>query len=162
MTRITLAVAAGAAALTCLATAPAQAHDYTVNSMRILNPWTRANAAAGMNAAGYVTLINDGSTPDRLTTASCPVAKSTQIHSETNVNGVMRMRPVDGIDIAPGQTVMLTPNGLHIMLIGTRQRLARGSSISCHLEFREAGPVDVEFTVRSAGASEHLMGPMEK
>lgn len=129
--------------------------------MRITDPWTRANAAAGANAVGFMTLTNDGSKPDRLTAASCPVAKSTEIHSDTNVNGVMQMRPVDGVEIAPGQTVKLTPNGLHLMLMGTTQRLARGSAISCTLQFQNAGPIDIELTVRSAGATEPLMGPME-
>jgi copper(I)-binding protein len=159
--RIKLALAASAAVLTCLSAASAQARDYSIDSIRIMNPWSRATAAAGANAVGYLTLTNDGSKPDRLTAASCPVAKSTELHSDTNVNGVMRMRPADGIDIAPGQTVKLTPNGLHLMLMGTNQRLARGSTISCTLQFQSAGSVEVEFAVRSAGASEQLMGPME-
>lgn len=159
--RRTLAAAAGAGLLACAAPSGAMARDYTINSMRVVNPWTRATAAAGSNAVGYMTLTNEGSKPDRLTAATCPVAKATQLHSETNENGVMRMRPVDGIDIAPGQTVKLTPHGLHLMLMGTRQRLVRGSSISCRLEFQQAGPVDVELTVRAPGATEQLMGPME-
>jgi copper(I)-binding protein len=161
MLRITLTVAASAAVLTCSSAASVQARDYSINSMRIMNPWSRATAAAGASAVGYMTLTNDGSKPDRLTAASCPVARSTELHSDTNVNGVMRMRPVDGIDIAPGQTVKLTPNGLHFMLMGTKERLARGSSFSCTLQFQDAGPVDIELVVRGAGATEQLMGPME-
>ena len=161
MARITLAVAASVAVLTCLSVPSAWAGDYSVKSIRIMNPWSRATAAAGANAVGYMTLTNDGSKPDRLTAASCPVAKTTELHSDTNVNGVMQMRPVDGIDIAPGQTVKLTPNGLHLMLMGTKQQLARGSTIACTLQFQDAGPVDIELAVRSAGATEQLMGPME-
>ena len=161
MLRITLAVALSAAVLTCSSAISVQARDYAFSSMRVINPWSRANAAAGANAVGYMTLTNDGSKPDRLTAASCPIAKTTELHSDINENGVMRMRPVDGIDIAPGQTVKLTPNGFHLMLIGTKERLARGSTISCTLQFQDAGAVDIELVVRGAGATEQLMGPME-
>ena len=140
----------------------AAARDYTADAIRIANPWTRATAEAGGNAVGYMTLTNDGSKSDRLIAASCPVAEGTEIHSATNVNGVMRMRPVEGVDIAPGETVKLTPNGLHLMLMGTKQRLARGSSISCTLQFQSAGPVEIQLTVRAPGATEQLMGPMDE
>jgi len=149
------------AAFLGLSVVPAQAHDYRVKSIRISAPWSRATAAAGASAVGYVTMTNDGSTPDRLTGASCPAAESTVLHSETRQNGILRMRPVDGIDIAPGQTVKLTPGGLHLMLMGTKQRLAKGSTITCTLTFQNAGPVEIELAVRAAGATEPLMGPMD-
>lgn len=152
--------AAAAGLLACLAVA-SQARDYNVGALRIANPWTRATAAAGASAAGYLTITNIGNKPDRLTSATCPVAESTQLHSEANENGIMRMRPLDGIEIAPGGTVKLTPKGVHLMLMGTRQRLAQGSTIACRLEFQGAGALEVELAVRSPGASEQLMGPTE-
>jgi len=109
-----------------------------------------------------MSISNEGSVPDRLVSAVCPVATSTELHADTNVNGVMRMRPITDIPIAPGQTVKLTPGGMHLMLMGTNKRLVRGSTIACTLTFQNAGPVDIELLVRSAGATETLMGPMEK
>lgn len=162
MPRTALAAAAGAALLICLSAWPADARDYAAHSIRVSNPWTRATADAGGSAVGYLTITNDGNQPDRLTGASCPIAESTQLHAETNDNGIMRMRPLTSIEIAPGQTVKLTPRGMHVMLMGTKERLARGSTISCTLQFEVAGPLAVEFAVRSAGATEQLMGPMEQ
>ena len=156
-----LAAAAGAA-LVALTGLPAQARDYIVNSVHIANAWTRATAGAGSNAVGYMSITNEGSKPDRLVGASCPVAKSTELHSETRVNGVMQMRPLADIAIDPGQTVKLTPGNVHLMLVGTSKRLVRGTMIPCTLTFQNAGPADIELLVRSPGASETLMGPMEK
>lgn len=131
------------------------------DAMQISKPWTRATAAAGSTAAVYATITNHSSKPDRLTGAACPVAATTEIHSSTNEHGIMRMRPVDGIDILPGQTVTLAPNGYHLMLMGTKQRLTRGSTITCTFQFRDAGPISAELPVRAAGAAENMMGPME-
>lgn len=155
------AVAVAAAIVTC-AFGLAGARGEPTDGIQVAQPWTRATAAPGGTAAVYATISNRGSKPDRLTGASCPVAQSTEIHQDINDNGIMRMRPVAGIDIPPGQTLRLTPNGYHLMLMGTKQRLTRGSTISCTLTFRDAGPISLELPVRAPGATENLMGPMEK
>lgn len=139
----------------------ASAREYTVGKIRVLDPWTRATAAAGANAAGFVTITNDGTTPDRLVGAECPVAASTTIHASRDDNGVMTMRPVGGVDIAPGETVKLAPGGLHLMLMETNRPLVHHDWVRCKLEFRNAGTIEVPFLVRAAGAIEPLMGPIE-
>ncbi|MBV9757449.1 MAG: copper chaperone PCu(A)C [Alphaproteobacteria bacterium] len=150
-----------AAIATCVLGLAAGAHGDPTGAIQVSKPWTRATAAPGSTAAVYATITNHGGTPDRLTGAACPVAQSTEIHQDTNENGIMRMRPVDGIDIPPGHTLTLAPNGYHLMLVGTKQRLTRGSTITCTLQFRDAGPVGIELPVRAAGAAENMMGPME-
>lgn len=157
LTRLPMA----AAIVTCVFGLAAGAHGDPTSGIQVSMPWTRATAAPGGTAAVYAMITNRGSKPDRLTAASCPVAQSTEIHQDTNENGIMRMRPVAGIDIPPGETVKLAPNGYHLMLMGTKQRLKRGSTISCTLEFRDAGPVAIELPVRAPGAQENPMGSME-
>ena len=152
---------AAAVIVTCVVCLTAGAYGDPTGAIQVGKPWTRATAAPGGTAAVYATITNHGSTPDRLTGAACPVAQSTEIHQDTNENGIMRMRPVDGVDIPPGHTLKLAPNGYHLMLMGTTQRLARGSTITCTLQFRDAGAVSIELPVRAAGATENMMGPME-
>ncbi len=140
---------------------PVLAREYAVGSIRVLDPWTRATAAAGSSAVGFLTITNDGAKPERLTGADCPIAASTAIQSTTNAMGVMHVHPVSGVDIAPGGTVKLRPGGLHLTLAGTKHRLARGDTITCRLRFRDAGKVDVQLLIRGANAIEPLMGPIE-
>jgi copper(I)-binding protein len=152
---------AAAAIVACIVGLAAGARGDRAGAIQVSMPWTRATAAPGATAAVYATITNRGSTPDRLTGASCPVAQSTEIHQDTNQNGIMRMRPVAGIDVPPGQTVKLTPNGYHLMLVDTKQRLTHGGTIICTFEFRDAGAISIELPIRAAGATENLMGPMD-
>ena len=136
-----------------LTSLPAWAYDYSVNGLRITHPWTRATAAAGASAVGYLSITNTGTTADSLIGASCPIAKSTEIHQNMDMAGVMKMRPVKAITLPPGKTVQLKPGGLHLMLIGTRFRLDPGGTIPCTLNFTHAGPTQVMLTVEKPGAT---------
>jgi hypothetical protein len=147
-----------AAALTVLAAGGAQAADYTAGSIDIKNPWTRATPRGAAVAAGYVVLANRGSVSDRLIGASFAGASSVELHRMTTEDGVMRMRPVTGgLEIKPGETVELKPNGLHMMFLGLKQALAPGQRIKATLVFQTAGTTEVEFAVEGMGgpATQH-------
>jgi copper(I)-binding protein len=139
---------AGWAALS-LAT-PVLAHSYKAGEIEIGHPWSRA-APAGVTGAGYLTLNNKGSSADRLLGARADIARAVEIHSNSMEGGVMRMRPVQAIDIAPGAEVALAPGGLHIMLIGLKQALVQGNRVPLTLVFEKAGEVQVELAVEAAG-----------
>ena len=105
MKRLTVLVAA----LFVLTGGAALAHDYKVGSLEIGNPWSRAVPKGGQVAAGYMTIKNNGTTPDRLMGGSTPVAGKFELHEMTMNNGVMRMRAlVAGLVIKPGETTSKT------------------------------------------------------
>jgi copper(I)-binding protein len=64
----------------------------------------------------------------------------------------MKMRPVEAIDIAPGQRIALKPGGFHLMLMGLAAPLAEGDSFPVTLTFEKAGSVEVEVKVAAAGS----------
>lgn len=145
--------ALGALILTLPATAFAH-HDVTSGDIAIGHPWTRA-AGANANGAGFMTLKNNGATPDRLVSATSPAARVVELHTHIREGDVMRMRPVADIPIPQGQTVHLRPGGLHIMLIGLTEPLRQGASVPLTLRFERAGEVQVTLSVESAGARGH-------
>ncbi len=59
----------------------------------------------------------------------------------------MKMRPVEAIEIAPGEPAVLQPGGLHIMLMGLAAPLETGKPFPMTLVFENAGSVDVEIQV---------------
>ena len=129
------------------------AHEYKLGELEIGHPWTRATAKGQPTAAGYLSVENNGSTDDRLVSASAPFAEKTELHSMSMDNGVMKMRPVDGgIDLPAGETVKLEPSGLHIMMIHPDQPLVVGTKVPLHLTFEKAGGIDVELAVEKPGA----------
>jgi copper(I)-binding protein len=116
-------------------------------------PWSRATAGRAPNGAAFMTLANQGDAVDRLVAAATPVAERAEMHTHLMDGGVMRMRPVEGIEVAPGSPTVLQPGGLHIMLFGLKERLAEGATFPLTLSFANAGEVTVEVTVRKASAT---------
>jgi copper(I)-binding protein len=68
---------------------------------------------------------------------------------------VMKMRSLDGIDLKPGQSLVLKPMADHIMLFGLKEPLKEGDLVKLTLTFEKAGPIEVEATVEAPGS----MGP---
>jgi periplasmic copper chaperone A len=128
----------------------APATSAQTGGVEIRNAWARATPRAAQTAAVYATIT--AAADDRLTGASTPAAKQAQLHTMSMDNGVMKMRQVDGIDLAAGQAVTLKPGGYHIMLIGLAQPLSEGQTFPMTLSFAKAGAQDVAVTVQKVGA----------
>jgi copper(I)-binding protein len=141
------ALLGAAAGLSCAPLAAAQ----QAAPVSVTAPWTRA-AGAGGNGAGFMAIRNTGSTPDRLLEARAAIARTVELHTHIRDGDVMRMRPVQAIDLPPGQTVTLQPGGLHVMLIGLNAPLRQGEEIPVTLVFERAGTVQVALKVEGAGA----------
>jgi len=127
--------------------APAFAGDIAVSS-----PWARASAPNAPNGACYLEIANTGHEPDRLVSAASPAAAKVELHTHLMDNGVMKMRPVEAFEIAPGEPQVLRPGGNHIMLIGLTEPLKPGASFPVTLTFAKAGAVTVNVPVQAAGA----------
>jgi copper(I)-binding protein len=76
--------------------------------------------------------------PVRLVAASSPVAGRVEIHQMDMQGQTMRMHPVDGIDIAAGQTVNLASGGYHIMMFDLKRQLKEGERVPLALTFTGA------------------------
>jgi periplasmic copper chaperone A len=121
--------------------------------IEIKDAWARATPGGAQAAAAYVTVVSAAG--DQLTGASTPAAQKAEIHSMTNDNGVMKMRPVDSVDLPPGKAVTLKPGGYHIMLTGLTKPLEEGQTFPLTLKFAKAGAREVTVTVEKIGS----MGP---
>ncbi|MFJ5488746.1 copper chaperone PCu(A)C [Hansschlegelia beijingensis] len=142
------------AALGLLWAGAASAEDYKAGDLLISNPWSRATAAGAKVGAGYFTLTNQGSTPDRLVSVSSDFSEKAEMHETTTENGVSRMRPIPGgLEIKPGETIRFEPGGKHLMFLGLRQPLKQGESVKGAVVFQKAGKVDLDFAVKAVGAS---------
>ncbi len=116
-------------------------------------PWTRATAPGASVAAGYLAIVNKGTEADRLTGASTAAAQKIEIHEMRMEGDIMKMRALpDGVEIKPGETVTLKPGGVHLMILGLKQRLLPGETVPVTLNFAKAGHIDVVLPVQSVGA----------
>ncbi len=129
---------------------PLAAQEIRAGDLRISQTVARATAPMARTGAVYLTVSNAGTLPDRLISASTAAAETVELHTTVREGNVMRMQPVPGIDVPAGQTVTLSPGGLHVMLIGLRGPLKDGSSLALSLTFQRAGRVDVTVPVSRA------------
>jgi hypothetical protein len=143
--------------------ASGQAAPGQTAPVQVTDAWARASAGAATTGATYVSLTA-GAQADQLTAVSTPVAQTAEVHESTSEGGIMRMRPVAGLDIPAGKTVKLSPGGYHIMMFGLHQPLKAGQSFPLTLTFAHAAPVTVTVNVRPIGAGavqDRSMGGMD-
>jgi periplasmic copper chaperone A len=124
-------------------------------TITVADAWARATPKGSTTGVIYMTVINSGQDPERMLGATTPMAEKVQFHSNTNENGVMKMRELTSIEIEAGKKVALKPAGTHAMLIGLKQLLVAGQSFPLTLEFENAGKIDVTVSVEKVGAMEH-------
>lgn len=118
--------------------------------VEIKDAWARATPGGAETGAAYLTIVSPSA--DRLTGVATPAAKEAELHTMTMEGGVMKMRPLSGIDLPAGQPVALKPGGMHIMLLGLKQPLKEGASVPVTLTFQKAGTRQVEVPVQKLGA----------
>lgn len=132
----------------------ASAHDYKLGDLQIDHPWSRATPKGAKIASGYVTIINRGSTADRLVGGTFASARGAEIHEMSIDRGVMKMRQLkSGLEINPGATLELKPGSFHFMFTDLGHALARGERVKGTLVFEKAGTVEVEYTVEAIGGA---------
>ena len=148
-------IAAIAAVLAVMATPAGLAGQAEPGGLRIERPWARASIGAAKAGAAYLTIVNHGEAVDRLIGTATPAAEHAALHSHLMEGGVMRMRPLEAVEVAPGEPTVLAPGGLHVMLMGLRRPLREGETFPLMLTFQGAGTIEVEVMVLKATS----MGP---
>jgi copper(I)-binding protein len=144
----TLALAGALAFAATLSAARAE----RLGDLEIDHPWSRATPAAAPVGAGYLTIVNKGTSADRLVSAGSDISNRVEIHEMAVIDGIMRMRGLDqGIEVPAGGKVEFKPGGYHIMFIGLKAPIARNSSFKGTLTFEKAGTVEVEYKVEAMG-----------
>lgn len=130
------------------AQAPPPAQSHAAGSLTVSGAWARATPPNARTGAAYLTIANKGPTSDRLTAAASPAARAAELHTHAMEGGVARMRPVDAVEIAAGESAIFQPGGLHVMLIDLAAPLREGQSLALTLNFEKAGAVTVEVPIR--------------
>lgn len=148
-------------------TSSSTVETVTYGPIRVVDAWARATPAGmaamadttatadshggmdmgGLNSAIYFTIKN-AEAADRLLKVESDVAGTVELHTVTNNNGVMEMRPVEGIDVPANGEAQLKPGGFHVMLLDLKAPLKVGDTVHATLQFEKAGPITIEAEVR--------------
>lgn len=139
---------------------PAQdqwAQDTRIGTVTIAKPWARATPGDGGVGAAFMELRSAVGSADRLIGASTPLAATVELHDQVQPGGGAPRRRVRGLDIPPGNSIVLKPGSYHIKLVDLRRRLVEGTWLPLTLDFEKSGTVLVQVPIVGIGA----MGPVE-
>jgi periplasmic copper chaperone A len=131
--------------LTVLRSANAAPPDIAVT-----DAWVRAVPGSSV-AAAYFTARNTGAQPLTIIGIRSPAAAHAMIHATALVGTQSTMRPHEQLALAPGQSVHLTPGGMHVMLTDLRQPLAPGAEVELVLLLEGGTSLAVTARVRALG-----------
>lgn len=130
-----------------LISTPAWAAD--ADHIQVDTPYARAVPPGAPASAAFMTLTNTGSQDTALMAARSDISEVTELHTHIHDNGVMRMRPIEQIDLPAGEAVHLQPGGLHIMLINLKRPLKAGETVHLTLIFKDGSRRVITLPVRA-------------
>jgi copper(I)-binding protein len=119
--------------------------------IKVSEPWSRPSPMMAGNGAVYMVLSNEGGSDDTLISAETDIAAVVELHETKMENDVMKMSPVHTINIPAGESVMLKPGGLHVMLINLQKELVPGETVTLTLNFEKSAPITIEAEIREMG-----------
>jgi periplasmic copper chaperone A len=106
-----------------------------VSTVQITDAWARASAPGQSVGAAYMTITSPQDST--LVYVETPVADSTEIHSMSMDNGVMKMRMIDELPLTANTPKKLAPGGFHLMLMDLQKPLKVGESVDVRLCFKD-------------------------
>ena len=128
-----------------LAAPPALAQEGPIE---ILDAYAIAVTPQATTGSAYMMVHNHATGPDRLLSVASPAAERVEVHSSSEVDGVMRMEPLaEPLEVPAGGGVQLQRGGTHLMFMGLTDPWEDGEAIPVTLTFEQAGEVTVEVPV---------------
>lgn len=121
------ATAAMAAAMLFVSCAQAQ--------VTVKDPWVRATVPAAKASGAFMQI--ESAQDARLVGVRSSVAGVAELHQMAMENNMMKMQPVDGIDLPAGKPVALASGGYHIMLMQLKRQLKEGETVPLTLVVRK-------------------------
>jgi copper(I)-binding protein len=138
-----------------LAPPAAMAHSHKKKALEIVHPWTPAMVEANVaNIPVYMKLKNGGGAPERLLSATTPLADKVEL-IEPKAQGAMTLPTVaTALSVPAGGELALSADGPHLLLGGVKKRLSAYDSFKITLVFEKAGRMEIEVMVEEADTKE--------
>jgi copper(I)-binding protein len=110
--------------------------------------WARF-ADSGATGGAYLTLVNRDTVATTLAGVSSPWARAAEIHETMQHGDMAHMQARPSIDIAIGDSLVMAPGGVHIMLIDLQRAIAIGDTVPVTLRFGTGDSLIVRAPVRT-------------
>jgi len=137
-----------------------QAHEVKAGNLELIHPHIRASMGQSPTTAGYLTILNNGKTADRLLSVSCACAASVTVHEMKMTGSMASMKVVPSVEIPAGGKVTFAPGGLHLMVMGLKAPIKAGDRVEMVLTFEKTGAVKTPFEAADRPASPPMSDKM--
>lgn len=124
---------------------PVSAQSATVT---VRDAWVREAGAGRPTTAAFMILENKGAVLRALLRGSASVGDTLELHEMKRDDGMMRMSPVQRIEIPAHGEVALRPGGLHLMIFGLKAPLTVTDSVALTLTFDDGSVLTLKAPVR--------------
>jgi hypothetical protein len=122
-------------------------------ALAIADAWVAPTLKGAKVTAGFLTVGNAGTEPDRIVSATSPRAARIELHETTMVGTTAKMRPMkDGIQVPAVGSVELKQGGMHLMFMGIKEPFIEGQTIPATLTFEKGGSIEIVLAVKAQGA----------
>ena len=117
------------------------------DSVTVQDPYVRLAPPNAPATGAFMVIRNGGDKDVKVVKASNPASKVTELHTHLNEGGVMKMRPVQAIDVKAKGEAVLKPGGLHVMLIDLKAPMKEGDIVPITLSFDDGSSKQVDAKV---------------
>jgi len=128
----------------------ASACGQTSAPVNVEDAWANATPPGATVAAVYMKLTTKDA--DTLLSATTTVADHIEMHTNSEQDGMMQMRPLANVPLEAGKPFAFAPGGAHFMLVDLRQPLTAGLRFPMTLQFQHAPAQTVQVQVVELGS----------
>ncbi len=114
--------------------------------------WVQMNANPKAPAAGYF-VIHGGPEPVTLRAIQTEGALRIEMHDNVMQDGMMRMTPLDSVDVPAQTKVAFAPGGKHLMIFGVNPAVAEAGKLTMTMFFSNGDRILVDAAIKPAGAA---------
>lgn len=127
-------------------------HELQVaGPITIIDPWAPAMPGGLGTGAGYMVIVNNQASDDRLLSASSPWAEHVSLHVSTMDGNISRMSDLDALPVPAHGQAEFAQGHNHLMFTGLYAPFVVGDVVPVMLQFERAGKVPVTLHVKPLG-----------
>lgn len=112
--------------------------------------WIRLGPTAMPMMAGFGKITNACNAPAVVVAASSPSFAEVSLHETRIENDMSRMREVRALRLSAGETAVLAPGGMHLMLMQPIAALKAGDKVMLKLKLQDGRELPSELVVRKS------------
>ena len=120
----------------------------TSHAQSISKPWIKLPMPMMKMTGAYMVISNDSDKAMNLTAIEGEDCEAYEIHTHEKVDGVMKMRQLQKLEIPAHGSVTLKPKSYHVMMIQLNKKLTEGEKRKMTLIFDNGKKIEIEAPVK--------------